>query len=294
MGAVTREDAAAAEDFTVSDAIARYLTSQQTFGRLASATRKIHRSHLRRFAAAHGTTPFAAIDVDTIEGYLDQQMSAHVSRAAHKVLRALFRFGTKKMRWRADDPTKQIDAPKVKAGAGREPWSDGELRQFEAAHPIGTKARLCFALALYTGQRRGDLRKIQHGDFGDDGTLSVRQQKTGAELYLPVRPELRAIIDASPCGADFLLVTKTGRQFGANDLERPIPQMVQRRWRDQDLARLAGHYVDQRRRRRVDAARTCRVVRPQDLERSAALYQEGQSAPAGANGDGKEHPANAG
>ena len=215
---MTREDAAAAEDFTVSDAIARYLTSQQTFGRLASATRKIHRSHLRPFAAGHGTTPFAAIDVDTIEGYLDQQMSAHVSRAAHKVLRALFRFGTKKMRWRADDPTKQIDAPKVKAGAGRAPWSDGELRAFEAAHPIGTKARLCFALALYTGQRRGDLRKIRHGDFGDDGTLSVRQQKTGAELYLPVRPELRAIIDASPCGADFLLVTKTGRQFGANDL----------------------------------------------------------------------------
>ena len=129
---MTREDAAAAEDFTVSDAIARYLTSQQTFGRLASATRKIHRSHLRRFAAAHGTTPFAAIDVDTIEGYLDQQMSAHVSRAAHKVLRALFRFGTKKMRWRADDPTKQIDARRSKpAPAG----SHGRTASYDSSRP---------------------------------------------------------------------------------------------------------------------------------------------------------------
>ena len=239
---MTRKDdsthSADAEDLTVTDAVARYLASKQSFGRLAPATRKIHRSQLRRFAAMHGVVPFTAIDAAIVADYLDQQISEHVARAAHKVLRAFFRFGMA-MRLRCDDPTKQIDAPKVKAGAGRQPWSDAELRQFEAAHPIGTKARLCFALALYTGQRRGDLLKIRHSDFGADGTLYVKQQKTGTELYLPVHPELRRIIDsstmvedskkprncdASPCGADFLLVTKTGRQFGANDLSDQFRQ----------------------------------------------------------------------
>jgi integrase len=207
---------------TVNDAIARYLASRQNFGRLAPATQKIHRSHLRRFAALHGTSSFAAIDAGIIAEYLDAQASEHVGRAAHKVLRSFFRFGVK-MRWRAEDPTKQVDAPKVKAGGGRAAWSDGELRAYEAAHPIGTMARLCFALALYTAQRRGDLRKMRHADFVD-GTLYVKQQKTGTELYLPVSAELERIIAASPCGREFLLATKTGRQYSANDLSDQFRQ----------------------------------------------------------------------
>ena len=50
-----------------------------------------------------------------------------------------------------------------------------------------------------------------------NGMLSVRQEKTGAVLALPVRPELRTIIEATPGGHLTLLVTKRGKQFTGKD-----------------------------------------------------------------------------
>ena len=35
-------------------------------------------------------------------------------------------------------------------------WTPDEVKQFEAHHKIGTKARLALALMLYLGVRRGD------------------------------------------------------------------------------------------------------------------------------------------
>jgi len=37
---------------------------------------------------------------------------------------------------------------------------DEEVLQFEAKHPIGSKARRAFALLLYTGQRRSDIVRL--------------------------------------------------------------------------------------------------------------------------------------
>jgi site-specific recombinase XerD len=39
-------------------------------------------------------------------------------------------------------------------------WTEDEITQFEATHPVGTKARLAFALLLYTGQRVSDACKM--------------------------------------------------------------------------------------------------------------------------------------
>jgi hypothetical protein len=36
-------------------------------------------------------------------------------------------------------------------------WTPDELKQFEAHHKVGTKARLALALMLYLGVRRGDV-----------------------------------------------------------------------------------------------------------------------------------------
>jgi integrase len=50
-----------------------------------------------------------------------------------------------------------------------------------------------------------------------DDVLTVRQQKTGAVLAIPVHLELAAIIAASSVGHLTLLVTQTGKSYGAND-----------------------------------------------------------------------------
>jgi len=60
-----------------------------------------------------------------------------------------------------------------------------------------------------------------------DGELAVRQGKTNAALLIPVLPELQAIIDATPTGHLTLLVTKTGKSYGANDFSEQF-----RKWCD--------------------------------------------------------------
>jgi integrase len=102
----------------------------------------------------------------------------------------------------------------VSDGPAAELWS--RAFAFEAHHPVGSKPRLALALGLYTGQRRGDVIKIGRQHIRD-GVLTVRQQKTGTTLVLPVRSQFAEIIAATPSGNLTLLTTKTGKPYAAND-----------------------------------------------------------------------------
>src|SRR6516165_1234627 len=91
-----------------------------------------------------------------------------------------------------------------------------EIAQFEAHHPIGTKPRLALALLLYTAQRRSDVVRMGRQHIRN-GAFIVKQQKTGTELPpIPVLPELRAVLDATPSEHLTFLVTATGKPYGPN------------------------------------------------------------------------------
>lgn len=98
-------------------------------------------------------------------------------------------------------------------------WTLQEVERFEEKYPIGTKARLALALLLYTGQRRSDVVLLgrQHER---DGWLKFTQQKNKRNkpihLEIPIRPELRHVLDASPVGDIVYLVTDQGKPFTAN------------------------------------------------------------------------------
>jgi integrase len=49
-----------------------------------------------------------------------------------------------------------------------------------------------------------------------NGALTVKQEKTGKPLVIPVHPELRAILDATPSEHLTFLVTATGKPYGPN------------------------------------------------------------------------------
>ena len=75
---------------------------------------------------------------------------------------------------------------------------------------------MAFALLLYTIQRRGDAIRIgpQHIRVGPDGhELHIKQQKTVAELVLPIRPELQTVIDGTPCRHLTFITNKDGAPF---------------------------------------------------------------------------------
>jgi integrase len=97
-------------------------------------------------------------------------------------------------------------------------WTVAEVRQYEARHPIGTKARLAIALLLYLGVRRGDVVKIgrQHEKDGwlrfVPSKTSYRRQRMSEKPILKV---LADVIARSPTGDFTYLVTNYGKSFTA-------------------------------------------------------------------------------
>jgi len=65
-------------------------------------------------------------------------------------------------------------------------------------------------LALYTGQRIGDILKMNTDDLlfcsgtGEPEAIRVKQQKTGVELVIPVSPELQDILKVATANRDIL------------------------------------------------------------------------------------------
>ena len=134
-----------------------------------------------------------------------------------KVIRQVFKYA---IQYDLIDRNPADSIELLKSGSqGYHSWTLAEIEQFENKHPVGTTARLALALALYTGQRRGDL--VQFGkQHMRDGWLIFTQNKgrnrNPIRLELPIIPALKQVLDASPTGDLAFLVTSQGRPFTNN------------------------------------------------------------------------------
>ena len=116
----------------------------------------------------------------------------------------------------ATDATIQRQTSSYARSRATDSWTEGEIAQFEAHHPVGTKPRLALALLLYTAQRRSDVVRMGRQHIRN-GALTVKQQKTGTELPpIPVLPELQVVLNATPSEHLTFLVTTTGKPYGPN------------------------------------------------------------------------------
>ena len=112
---------------------------------------------------------------------------------------------------RKDDPSVEQRGPKIKTD-GHKTWGEDHIAKFMATHAVGTRAHLALALLLYTAQRRGDVVRMGWQHLRDD-MITVRQQKTGAVLQIPVHPSLKATLDATPADNMTFLMTEAGKPF---------------------------------------------------------------------------------
>jgi integrase len=197
---------------TVNAAIVGYYTSL-AFRELAQGTQVMRRRILEHFRAEHGDKRIALLPQDFIKRTLGR-MGPGAARNWLKALRSLLDFAVDE-KFRADNPARGFKLGKAKTKHHR-PWTDAEIEQYEHTHPIGSKARLAFALGLYTIQRAGDVTRMGRQHIRN-GEIAVKQEKTGTQLALPIRPELQAILDATPSGHMTFLVTRSGRQYARVD-----------------------------------------------------------------------------
>ena len=195
---------------TVNAAVIGYFSST-AFRALSSATQGTYRGILEGFRSEHGDKRIALLERKHIERLIAKK--AETPSAANnllRMLRTLMQFAVADG-MRPDDPTVGVRGVKIRTG-GFHSWSEDEIAAFEARHPIGTRARLAFALLLFTAQRRSDVVRMGRQHVRD-GVLTIRQQKTGMVIDVPLHPELRAILDATANGNLTFLVAALGKPF---------------------------------------------------------------------------------
>jgi len=96
--------------------------------------------------------------------------------------------------WRIDNPAKGVSL--LKSGrAPREAWPVDLIGAYRGT--ATGRALLIFELCIGTGQRIGDVLRMGWSDIEGDG-INVRQGKTGARLWVPLTPRLRAVLATTP------------------------------------------------------------------------------------------------
>jgi integrase len=160
-----------------------YLNSA-AFVRLAPETQRTRRYCAERLLDRIGKLKVADLSRPRVEKILTLYKPGQ-ARIVLSVLRALMALAIQNGD-REDDPTLRVKLPKLSSD-GWHTWTEDEIAQFEARHQIGSKARLAFALALYTGQRSADLIHMGR-QYVRDNKINVAQQKTKARLWIPFGP----------------------------------------------------------------------------------------------------------
>jgi integrase len=201
-------------DGTVAGAIAAYYQHNSFVHGLAPSTQAMRRAILERLRSEHGDKPLAGLERKHIAVMLGK-MKPYAAHNWLKTLRGLMAFAVE-VELLAEDPTDSIKRAKAKTSTGFHSWTEGEIAQYEAHHPVGSKARLALALLLYTAQRRSDIVRLgpQHVT---GRTITLRPQKTerttAKTLLIPLHSELAAVLAATQTGHLSYLVTGAGAPF---------------------------------------------------------------------------------
>jgi integrase len=177
--------------------IERYRESA-AWSQLSSATRRQREGILRAVTETAGRETLTRIDRRAIEKGIERRNDrAHAARHFLQTMRGLFRWALQAQHVGAD-ATAGLAAIRPRTD-GHHTWTLAECEKFEARWPRGTRERLAFDLLLYTGLRRGDAVRLGRPHVRN-GEATIRTEKTGTVVTLPILPPLEASIEAGPVG----------------------------------------------------------------------------------------------
>ena len=243
---------------SVNAALVSYYTSLE-FRSLAAGTQGMRRAILERFRAKHGDKSIAGLHTPFLIALLGK-MQPHAAKNWLKAIRHLCQFSVANGMIAAD-PTRDVRLPRTKSD-GHHTWTESEIAQFEATHPIGSKARLALALVLYSGQRVSDVVPMGRQHVSDD-LIQVRQQKTRTSLRIPIHPVLQAVLDATPSSHLTFLVTRRERPYSPSDFSEQFRVGAMKQGCRSDHWPLGNAPECRRRRRRAHRPHGRRPHRPE-------------------------------
>ena len=217
---VLRTTAASPDSFK---ALCEAFFRSATFKELTPRSGRYRRLLLDSFCMEHGDKPYRMMERHHVLQFRDE--IAHKPGAATnlvKALRHVFSFAVDYSLAKAN-PAQSVPYLRKKNG-GFHSWTIEEVRQFEAHHPIGTRARLAMALLFYTGQRRSDVVTFGRQMLRSDGKLHYVQQKTGRRMATKIIRPLAEIIAATPSGGLVFLETSHGQRYTSNGFGNAMRQ----------------------------------------------------------------------
>lgn len=89
-------------------------------------------------------------------------------------------------------------------------WTDADIAKLEAV--ASPALRLALTMALWTGQRQGDLLRLRWSDY-DGQTIRLVQGKTGARVAVRVGTPLKALLDATKRQGPLVCTNNKGRPW---------------------------------------------------------------------------------
>ena len=113
-------------------------------------------------------------------------------------MRGLFRWAVEAQLARIDPTGGVADPPRNKSD-GFAVWTQEDIAAYETRWPIGTKERVWFDVLIYTGLRRGDAVKLGRQHVRK-GIATLKTEKTGTIVNLPIISVLANTLAAGPCG----------------------------------------------------------------------------------------------
>lgn len=196
------------------------------FRALAASTRKAYEYCFRvaLHPSALGDIPVTEITPRTVQRFLDAFADKPATQAS-------VRAGIKAVEaWaiiREDDQGRPylqqpitFGTQVVKSDGAREPWTEEQIELAVANSPEHLARAI--QLAVWTGQRMSDLIRMRWTDIDTDRDgrprINVTQKKTDLPLYVPILPELDAIMRTWDRSLGYILTKPTGAPWEGHEL----------------------------------------------------------------------------
>ena len=199
--------------------VERYYNTAEYRG-LQDSTRAGRRGILDAICMEHGSKPFAVMQARHVRIKIRDTKADYpeAANARVKALRQVFSWAVG-VGHTDTNPAREVPYLRSKNPDGFHTWTEDEVKQYVAKHPLGAMAHKALAIGLYVGVRRSDAVLLGR-QMEREGWLHFTEVKgrsrTPKHRELPILPELRAALDASPSGHLTYLVTEFGKPFTAN------------------------------------------------------------------------------
>lgn len=204
---------------SLSDLIQTFYRSAE-FQNLSASTKEQYRYILSKIEAKDGHRSAIDLPEEKARKIIEEigETRPALANLTCSVLRRLFAHAIKPLRWRHSNPFAGITRYEI---GSHHTWTDQEIEAYEKYWPLGTRERTAFDLLLYTAQRIGDVVRMKRTDIAR-GVLSVKQEKTGTALKIPVHPALQRSLNAYGIRGQHLVGRKNGGPIKDDNLSMVV------------------------------------------------------------------------